>query len=198
MRRWRVGDRRAAAWDNIQLGVLRYDVLTCRPDGSEAVTAVPAHAWEHGGHHINWLPDSSALSMNLGGFGSFGAGGGGLRFARVGIDGSGLRPLLLDVRGSGHPTVHECGRILTDSYTGETPFARPDGTTPLRWVSLRDGTEVDAVRMTTAVAPGLHGALRVDPHPAWDHSRRRVVFNAVIGGTRRVMVADFGALIDAE
>ena len=192
VRRWRVGAARAKDWDNIQFGVLRYDVLTCRADGSAARVAVPAIAWEHGGHHINWLPDSSALSMNLAGFG-----GEGLRFARVGIDGSGMRPLLLDVRGSGHPTVHECGRILTDSYTGEHPFARADGTTPLRWVSLRDGSEMDVVRMTTAVAPGLHGALRVDPHPAWDGSRRRVVFNAVVGGTRRVMVADMGDLVDA-
>ena len=157
IRRWRRDDPKAAPWDNIGRGVLRFDVLTCRPDGSEVRDAVPAVCWQHGGHHINWFPDSSALSMNLGGFGD------GLRFVRVGIDGSGMRPLLLDVRGSGHPTVHECGSILTDSYTGERPFARDDGTTPLRWVDLASGRERELVRMTTAVGPGRHGALRVDP-----------------------------------
>lgn len=189
VRRWRRGAERAAAWDNIGRGVLRFDVLTCRPDGSEVRDAVPAICWQHGGHHINWWPDSGSLSMNLGGFGD------GLRFVRVGIDGSGMRPILLDVRGSGHPTVHECGAILTDSYTGERPFARDDGTTPLRWVELASGRERDVVRMTTAVAPGRHGALRVDPHPAWDRSRRLVAFNAVVGGTRRVMLADMSGLV---
>lgn len=191
VRRWRADDPRAAAWDNIGRGVLRFDVLTCRPDGSEVRDAVPAVCWQHGGHHINWLPDGSGLSMNLGGFGD------GLRFVRAGIDGSGMRPLLLDVRGSGHPTVHECGCILTDSYTGERPFARDDGTTPLRWVDLASGAERDIVRMTTAVPAGRHGALRVDPHPAWDRSRRLVAFNLVVDGTRRVALADCTRLVEA-
>lgn len=189
VRRWRRADPKAAAWDNIGRGVLRFDVLTCRPDGSEVHDAVPAICWQHGGHHINWLPDGSGLSMNLGGFGD------GLRFVRVGIDGGGLRPLLWDVRGSGHPTVHEAGGILTDSYTGERPFARDDGTTPLRWIDLASGSERELVRMTTAVGPSRHGALRVDPHPAWDRTRRLVTFNAVIGGTRRVLLADMGGIV---
>jgi hypothetical protein len=189
VRRWRIDDPRAAAWDNISRGVLRFDVLTCRPDGSEVRNAVPAVCWQHGGHHINWLPDGSGLSMNLGGFGDA------LRFVRVGLDGSGMRPILWDVRGSGHPTVHPSGHILTDSYTGERPFARDDGTTPLRWVRIADGCEREVVRMTTSVGPGRHGALRVDPHPAWDRTRRLVAFNLVQGGTRRVAVADLSALV---
>jgi hypothetical protein len=191
VRRWRRGDMKAEPFNNIHNGVLRYDVLTCRPDGSDVHDAVPAVCWQHGGHHINWFPDSSALSMNLGGFGD------GLRFVRVGIDGSGMRPLLLDVRGSGHPTVHESGHILTDSYTGERPFARDDGTTPLRWVDLASGREREIVRMTTAVAAGRHGALRVDPHPAWDRTRRQVAFNLVQDGVRRVALADCTQLIEA-
>lgn len=187
VRRWRVGGPYAKAWDNISSG-MRFDVLTCRPDGSEVHDAVPAICWQHGGHHINWFPDGSALSMNLGGFGD------GLRFVRCGIDGSGMRPILLDVRGSGHPTVHPCGSILTDSYSDERPFAHDDGTTPLRWVDLATGSEQDVVRMPTAVEPGLHNAMRIDPHPAWDRTRRLVTFNARIGGSRRVLLADFGAL----
>lgn len=191
VRRWRADDPRAAAWDNIGRGVLRFDVLTCRPDGSDVHDAVPAVCWAHGGHHINWLPDSAALSMNLGGFGE------GLRFVRVGPDGSGLRPLLWDVRGSGHPTVHPCGAILTDAYTGERPFARDDGTTPLRWIDLGSGAEREIVRMATAVAADRHGALRVDPHPAWDPTRRLVAFNLVVDGTRRVALADCSRLVGA-
>lgn len=188
VRRWRVGSPRAKAWDNISSG-MRFDVLTCRPDGSEVCDAVPALCWEHSGHHINWFPDGQALSMNLGGFGD------GLRFVRCGVDGSGMRPLLLDVRGSGHPTVHPCGCILTDSYADERPYAHDDGTTPLRWIDLASGTEREVVRMPTAVEPGLHNAMRIDPHPAWDRGRRLVTFNARINGTRRVLLADFSALI---
>ncbi len=189
IRRWRRGDAKAQAWNNIGHGVLRFDVLTCRADGSEVRDAVPAICWRHGGHHINWLPDGSGLSMNLGGFGDS------LRFVRVGLDGTGLRPLLLDVRGSGHPTIHECGAILTDTYTHEQPFIRPDGTTPLRWIDLATGNEREIVRMTTAVPPGMPAAMRVDPHPAWDRTRRLVAFNLVDGGTRRVAIADCSALV---
>lgn len=190
VRRWRLDHPRAAAWSNIERGVLRFDVLTCRPDGSQAVTAVPAVCWQHGGHHINWLPDGSGLSMNLGGLEEDG-----LRFARVGWDGSGLRPLLLDVRGSGHPSVHPCGGILTDSYTNEPPFARADGTTPLRWISLADGSERELVRIATEVPAGRPGALRVDPHPAWDRGGRLVAFNAFPDGTRRVLLADLAQVV---
>lgn len=190
VRRWRRGAAKAAAWNNIGCGVLRYDVLSCRPDGSDVCNAAPAVCWHHGGHHTTWLPDSSGFSMNLGGFGE------GLRFVRVGWDGSGMRPILLDVRGSGHPTVHECGGILTDTYTHEQPFVR-DGTTPLRWIDLASGAERELVRHVTAVAPGRHGALRVDPHPAWDPTRTRVAFNSVVGGRRVVMVAEMAEVVGA-
>jgi hypothetical protein len=179
----------AAPWDVIGRRELRFDVLTCRPDGSELRNAVPAVCWAHGGHHINWFPDSRSLSMNLGGFGD------GLRFVQVDIDGGRLRPLLPHLRGSGHPSVHPSGHLLTDSYTHEKPLARDDGTTPLRWISLKDGREREAVRMTSAMANLAHGALRVDPHPAWDRNWRRVVFNAVENGTRRAYLADFSDLI---
>ena len=189
VRRWRRGEERAKAWNNIACGVLRYDVLTCRADGSELVDAVPAVLWQHGGHHINWYPDSSGLTCNLGGFADE------LRFVRCGIDGSGLRPLLLDMRGSGHPSLHPCGAILTDCYTWEKPYLHDDGTTPLRWIDLAKGTEHEVVRMTTAIAPGRDGALRIDPHPAWDRNWKRVCFNASIGGSRHVLMADFGELV---
>ena len=188
----RVRAELAMPWDNLMRGLVRFDVLTCRPDGSEVRNAVPAVCWAHGGHHINWFPDGSALSMNLGGFGD------GLRFVRVDIDGRNMRPLTPHLRGSGHPSLHPSGHVLTDSYTGETPFAHADGTTPLRWVDLRSGGEREVVRMATAAPMSQEPALRVDPHPAWDRSWRRVAFNAVDRGTRRVLLADFSELISQQ
>ncbi|MDA3962262.1 MAG: hypothetical protein PF961_15855 [Planctomycetota bacterium] len=188
VRRWRSDGEKRRDFDNIGQD-LRFDVLTCKPDGSELSDAVPAICWKHGGHHINWLPDGSGLSMNLGGFGDR------LRFVRCDIDGSHLRPILLDSIGSGHPTVTPCGHILTDSYTREQPFIHDDGTTPLRWVNIASGVEREAVRMTTVVAPGRHGALRIDPHPAWDRSGTLVSFNASISGKRHVLIANFSELL---
>gem|GEM_PF-6293166 len=40
--------------------------------------------------------------------------------------------------------------------------------------------------------------MRVDAHPAWDRSWRHVTFNAFVGGTRRVFVADMGCLIGRQ
>ncbi len=165
---------------------MRFDVLTLKPDGSDVQNAVPARYWEHGGHHINWFPDSRTLSMNLGGLGE------GLRFVRVGYDGTDLRPILQEVRGSGHPTVHPDGRhILTDTYAAE-PTAFGDGTVPIRWIDMDTGDETVLARIGARTDPQPHGALRVDPHPAWDRTWQRIAFNGVIPGdnTRRVFVAD--------
>lgn len=165
---------------------LRFDVLTLKPDGTDIHNAVPSRYWEHGGHHINWFPDGEQLSMNLGGFGE------GLRFVRVGYDGSDLRPILNDVLGSGHPTIHRNGRhLLTDAYAGES-VAFGDGTVPLRWVDLATGEETTLARIGARTEPQPDGALRVDPHPAWDRSGQWVAFNGVAGGdnTRRVFLAD--------
>lgn len=186
IRRWRRGSARAQAWNNIAHG-LRFDVLSCRPDGSDVRNAAPAICWAHGGHHTNWLPDSSGFSMNLGGFDD------GLRLVRVDVDGSRMRPIHLDVRGSGHPTVHCCGGILADTYAHEAPFAR-DGTTPLRWIDPT-GNEKELARYPTAVPSGLPSALRVDPHPAWDRTGSQVAFNALLRGHRAVLLADLSEIV---
>jgi Tol biopolymer transport system component len=177
-----------ADWDNI--GRSRFDVFTLRPDGSDAHNAVPSIAWAHGGHHINWYPDSEHLSMNLAGYGRE------LRFWRVRRDGWGLRPILWDTPGSGHPTVHPDGRhILSDTYAWEAT-SYGDGTTPLRWVDLSTGEVENVARFGSVVEPKNHASLRVDPHPAWDRSWRYVTFNAVTDNTRRVFLADFGPLLE--
>lgn len=180
-----------APWHNIGGGkTLRFDVLTCKLDGSDVHNAVPAPRWLHRGHHINWFPDSESLSMNLGGFGDS------LRFVRVRYDGHGLGPILEHVRGTGHPTVHPSGHILTDTYHHETPYAHEDGTTPLRWVDMKTAAEREVVRFSSSVQPMNDGALRVDPHPAWDPGNRWVVFNAVQDNSRTVMLADMARLVD--
>ncbi len=170
---------------------IRYDVLTVKPDGSDIHNAVPAVAWANGGHHVNWFPDSKRISMNLGGFGD------GLKFVQTDYQGHKLSPLLLDVVGSGHPTVHPNGsHILTDAYENE-PMADADKRVPLRWISLSGGSETHLLHVGVRTEPQPTNVLRVDPHPAWDRSWRYVVFNGVArhDNTRRVFMADLESLI---
>ena len=180
---------------------VRFDVLTLRPDGSDVHDAVPAKYWEKGGHHINFFPGGDRLSMNLGHFRDPDAKG--LDLVQVDYDGQNLRKITDAVDGSGHPTVHPDGRhLLTDCYFHERWAERDAGTTPLRWIDLHgDGghaTDREIVRMVTKPPYQPDSALRIDPHPAWDRSWRYVAFNANVGGTRRVMVADMQPLLHDE
>ncbi len=167
---------------------VRYAWVTMKLDGSEMHCAVGPEQWEKGGHHATWFPDGWQISMNLNIDRDV------LRFVQVNADGSGLRKMLEGVVGSGHPTVHLDGRhILTDTYTMEAS-AYGDGTIPLRWVDLETGEDQVLVRINTA-QPCKDGVLRIDPHPAWDRTWRYVIFNAFVGGTRRVFVADMQPLL---
>jgi hypothetical protein len=59
------------------------------------------------------------------------------------------------------------------------------------------GTETTLVRIgIRPLAERATGALRVDPHPAWDRSFTRIAFNACPDGRRRVYVADLAGLFD--
>lgn len=169
-----------------------FDVYTMREDGSELFNAVPSPYWKNGGHHINWFPDGRTLSMNL--RWEYPQ----LRFVQVDHDGRNLREILGDTIGSGHPTVHPNGRhILTDTYAHEK-LAYGDGTIPLRWVDRTTGEVRDVIRIETLTpAQSTFSDLRVDPHPAWNHTYRYAAFNAFVGGTRRVFVADFSELIES-
>jgi len=164
---------------------LRFAVFTMNADGSGIKTAVPPEQWEKGGHHINWFPDGENLSMNLN------IDREGMRFVRCRYDGTGLTKMFDDISGSGHPTIHPNGRhILTDVYAHES-LAFGDGTTPLRLIDRTTGAETALVRIPTETEhQKTHSVLRVDPHPAWDHEHQWIAFNAYVGGTRRVYVAD--------
>ncbi len=162
--------------------------VTCSLDGAELHCAVGPEQWKKGGHHATWFPDGKRISMNLN------IDQDGMRFVQVHEDGSGLRKMLDDTPGSGHPAVHPGNKhLLTDTYTWEkTSFG--DGTIPLRWIDLASGTEEVLVRINTQ-QPCADGVMRVDPHPAWDRTWRYITFNAFVDGSRRVFLADMKELL---
>ncbi|MBN2713514.1 MAG: hypothetical protein JXR97_13925, partial [Planctomycetes bacterium] len=168
---------------------VRFAWVTMKLDGSEMHCAVGPEEWEKKGHHATWFPDGKRISMNLNIDREI------LRFVQVNYDGTGLGKILDNVQGSGHPTIAPDGaHILTDTYTRESVFG--DGTIPLRWVDLATGEEEAIVRIRTAT-PYKDSVLRVDPHPAWDRTGRYVVFNAFVGGTRKVYIMDMKSLLRA-
>jgi len=127
--------------------------------------------------------------MNLGQFRDAG-----LDLVQVDYDGANLKKITDAADGSGHPTVHPDGRhILTDTYVHERWTV--EGQTPLRWIDLTEGKKSELVRMTTRPPASPAAELRVDPHPARDRSWRWVACNAVVNGTRRVLVADMQSLL---
>lgn len=167
-------------------------VVTMNADGSNVQVTVSAERWAKGGHHPNWCPDGEHVLMNLA------TQGDGLRFARLTLDGSTCETLVPAVRGSGHPTLHPDGyHLLTDAYVDE-PLAFGDGTAPIRLIDLRNAHETQLVRIgIQPLAERSTGALRVDPHPAWDRSYTRIAFNACPDGKRRVYVADLTQVLRA-
>lgn len=188
---WRLGRRGFQEY----FGRNRRDmILTLNADGSDIRVALPDSAWARGGHHPNWCPDGERIIMNLDLHGEDQ-----LRFILVNRDGRDLHTLSDTLIGSGHPTLHpdDC-HVLTDTYPYE-PMAAGDGTSPIRWIEPQHHREQTLVRIRTQ--PDFSGPrreLRVDPHPAWDHSYRYAVFNACPGdGSRRVFLADLTELTGA-
>lgn len=177
-------------WNMFQqdLKSVQFSLFTISLDGSDVHCVVGPDEWKKGGHHAGWYPDGKQISMNLK------IDSDEMRFVRVGADGTGLCKILNNSIGSGHPTVHPNGRnLITDTYTWER-FAYGDGTTPLRWVNLATGDEQNIIRIHSE-QPVEDSVMRVDPHPAWDRSFRYITFNAFVGGTRRVFIADMQKLL---
>ncbi len=172
----------------IDHNAVRFAWITMPLSGGAMHCAIGPEQWIKGGHHATWFPDGTRISMNLN------INRDGLRFVQVQRNGSDLHSMRDDLPGSGHPTLHPDGvHLLTDTYTNED-VAFGDGTIPLRWVNLRTGAEEALVRINTRQPCG-DGALRVDPHPAWDRTWRYVTFNAFVEGTRRVFIADLSSVI---
>jgi hypothetical protein len=161
-------------------------VITMNRDGSDIRTAISAAQWARGGHHMNWCRDGIHVSMNLKTDDRPG-----LAIIQVKYDGTDLRRVFAP--GSGHPSYHPEQRVLiTDSYPSE-PVAFGDGTVPLRLIDTQRGTCTNIARIFVS---STTGEFRVDPHPAWDPTGHLIVFNGYAGRTRKVYVADVGALLD--
>ncbi len=183
--RWfKAGDK--PQWDmfsNGEPGSVCFAWVTADMEKKHLHCAVGPEEWDKGGHHATWFPDGERISMNLNIDREV------MRFVQVNWDGTGYGKILDNAVGSGHPTLHpDSPHILTDTYIYESS-AFGDGTIPLRWIHLEDGTEEPLVRINTQTGC-KDGVMRVDPHPAWCREWRYVVFNAFEGGTRRVFLAD--------
>ncbi len=169
---------------------VRFAWVTARLDGASLHCAIGPEQWKKGGHHATWFPDGERISMNLDIDRERK-----MRFVEASADGRSIKKMHNWILGSGHPNVHPDGRhIVTDSYHWES-MSFGDGTVPIRWIDLKTETELTLARINTKI-PWKDLVLRVDPHPAWDRSWRYIVFNAFLGGTRRVLIADMEKLVD--
>ena len=177
-------------WISQHDGKRKAHLITMQADGSDVRLAIPASLWNRGGHHPNWCPDGDTVMMNLK------LQGDEMRFVRARYDGSDLGVMSAQILGSGHPSLHPDGRsLVTDAYLHES-LAYGDGTTPIRFVDLKEESEITLARIRTLPPyEGPKRELRVDPHPAWDRTFRRIAFNACPDGTRRVYVADLSKLV---
>lgn len=165
-----------------------FDIFTIRPDGTELYNPVPYPYWKYPGHHTTWTADSQHLTFNLDLHHK------GLKIWQVKQDGGDFHLLVDFAAGSGHPTLHRNGRhVVADSYLNAA-FANEEGAVPLRWLDLEKRVETRPVWVRIRQRSKL-GEWRVDPHPAWDRTWRYVAFNGILGDTRRLFLADFGALV---
>jgi hypothetical protein len=158
-----------------------YDRETCRLH-----VTVSDRIWSLGGHHPNWCPDSEHVIMNLRRHHKT------LTFTKIKYDGSSIERIGGRTIGSGHPTMHKNGYILTDAYQHNKLFSK-DGTVPLRWISP-SGEETELCRVNTDFRTGSSKILdrmhRVDPHPAWSRDMTKIAFNGLYEGLRGVYVGD--------
>ena len=84
---------------------------------------------------------------------------------------------------------------MTVDYLGP-PGATPDGTVPIRLIDLQTLKETEIARVCTVTGEAYaNGELRCDPHPAWSRDGKTIALNAMIGGTRRVVLLDVSSLV---
>ncbi|TCD28352.1 hypothetical protein EZ456_06625 [Pedobacter psychrodurus] len=156
-------------------------VITMNADGSDLYTAITPEQWGKGGHHVNWMPNGTHLSMNLNIDGKPG-----LEIITVKFDGTELKSVYSP--GSGHPSFNPKGLpfVITDAYAGEMPLK--EGTSPVRLIDIKNQTE--KLVAGAELPPIKDYEFRVDAHPAWDRSGRYVIYNGTHRGTRSVFIAD--------
>lgn len=168
-------------WSPKDGGERKRAVITMNADGSNLRTAITPEQWAKGGHHVNWMPNGTHLSMNLNIDGKPG-----LEIITVKYDGSELETVYSP--GSGHPSYNPKGLpfIITDAYAGEMPLK--EGTSPIRLINVKDQSE--KLVFGVQLPPIKDFEFRVDAHPTWDRTGRYVIFNGTYQGTRSVYIAD--------
>ena len=171
-------------------------LITLKPDGTDIHVAIPASEWaDNGGNHPNWAPDGEHIIMNLNYQDK------GWRYIKANYDGTNIKYLTEVPASHGHPSLHKSGKfILTDAYPTEK-MAYGDGTAPLWLINCKTSVKPTLVRIdaVTKIFRDQNtfraGAMRVDLHPAWDHSFRYVAFNGVWNGSRHVFITDLSKFL---
>ena len=172
-----------------KLRTLHFAWFTMDFSGGPIYCALGPDQFSKGAHHAKWCPDGEHISLNLR------LNRRAMLFVSFRYDGSELKEIIQNVQGSGHPSVHPNGYIVTDTYLGSWDYPQyGDGTVPIRWIDIYSGKETHAIRIPSE-QPCEDFVLRVDPHPAWDASYRYLVFNGYLNGSRRVFFADMNTLI---
>jgi hypothetical protein len=143
--------------------------------------------WSKGGHHPNWMPNGEDILMNLKYPDKK------MRFIRINSS-SGEKHILAEhIVGGGHPSVnYDCRYILTDAYISEG-MGDTEGKVPIRLIDLENATEQHISRIFTN---RLDGPCRIDPHPAWSEKHKKIIWNGIENGKRRVFIADASGLLD--
>lgn len=195
---------------------MRSWLIVVGSDGENARVLIPATVWDNGGHHPNWYPAEDMILMNLRlptksfkkyyyrflpnrmrNFFTrvFSWRDDGMRFVQ--IKNGQITTLIPKIIGSGHPSLHvNLEEILTDAYPNDT-ISYGDGTTPIRLINVKTFEDKHLIRINTSPRfRGNRNELRVDPHPSWDRKFRYIAFNALVEGTRRVMVADMSGAMN--
>jgi hypothetical protein len=143
--------------------------------------------WSKGGHHPNWMPNGEDILMNLKYPDKT------MRFVKINSS-TGEKDLLAESHiGGGHPSVSSnSGYLLTDAYISEG-LTDNDGKVPIRLIDLTDNSEKYISRIFTN---RLDGPCRIDPHPVWSQKHRKIIWNGIENGKRRVFIADASSLCD--
>ena len=162
-------------------------LFTFDTEGNDIRQGVTREQWARGANHPNWHPDGEHIIMNRTPTGNS------MRFCQFKYDGSEFKILSDTKLGSGHPSVEPGGRYLISDAYPEEPIALENGEVPIRFIDLESDTEEPACYIYT-LGPG-RGALRLDPHPAWDRDYKKVCFNRAPEGRRQVFIADLSVLM---
>jgi len=161
-------------------------LFTFNPDGSGIQQAVTREQWSYGGNHPNWHPDGKNIIMNLV---PVWLGETKMRFCIFDYEGNDFKLLSTKHIGSGHPSVDpNTSFLISDYYVKEHKELGLDEA-PIRLIDLNTDEEIYICTVFTDLEVS-NSTFRVDPHPVWDRSYKKVCFNGAPNGQRQVFIAD--------